>query len=117
MPNTVFRLPSRPVASGSAIMLILVALAAPARADSIDGRWCSEDGRRMDIQGSTIVTPNGTTMIGNYGRHDFSYTVPPQEPLAGTAITMRLRGETTINLWKGASGGEPEVWKRCTPVS
>lgn len=103
----------------SAALCVAAALpsARPALADSIDGRWCSEDGRRMDIQGSTIVTPNGTTMSGAYDRHGFSYTVPASEPGAGTAITMRLRGETTVMLWKGSASGEAEIWKRCTPVS
>ena len=88
-----------------------------ARADSIDGRWCAEDGRRMDINGSGIVTPGGTSMTGDYDRHGFSYVVPPGEKEAGTPVRMRLRGETTIHLFKGAGSGEPEIWKRCTPVS
>ncbi len=87
-----------------------------ARADAIDGRWCAEDGRRMDIQGPTVVTPHGSTLQGRYGRHDFAYAVPVGEPGAGQAITMRLNGDTTINLWRGETMGAPEIWKRCTPV-
>ena len=95
---------------------LFLALSSPARADAIDGRWCAEDGRRMDIQGPTVITPHGSTLQGRYGRHDFAYAVPVGEPGAGQAITMRLNGETTINLWRGETTGTPEVWKRCTPV-
>ncbi|MEI8145599.1 MAG: hypothetical protein WCH83_09070 [Alphaproteobacteria bacterium] len=92
-------------------------LASPALADSIDGRWCASDGRRMEIQGSTLITPRGVSLTGNYGRHDFAFVTPQGEPDAGTPVTMRLRGETMVHLWKGATSGEPEVWRRCTPVS
>ena len=93
------------------------ALALPALADSIDGRWCAEDGRRMDIEGATIVTPYGSKLAGEYSRHGFRYIAPAADPGAGAEIIMRLRGETTIHLWKDGMKGEPEVWKRCTPVS
>lgn len=97
---------------------LAAALAAtPAFADAIDGRWCAEDGRRMEIQGPTIVTPHGATLQGRYGRHDFAYEVPAGEPGAGSGVTIHLRGETTVHLWRGAPTGEPEVWRRCTPVS
>jgi hypothetical protein len=96
---------------------IFLAGAGLAHADSIDGRWCAEDGRRMDINGPAIVTPGGTAMSGDYDRHGFAFVIPPGEKEAGTPVRMRLRGETTIHLWKGTAGGEPEIWKRCTPVS
>jgi hypothetical protein len=95
----------------------LLALAAPARADAIDGRWCAEDGRRMDIEGAIIVTPYGSTLKGDYSRHGFRYIAPAAEPGAGTEIIMRLRNDTIIHLWKDGMKGEPEVWRRCTPVS
>ncbi len=86
-------------------------------ADVIDGDWCQADGRHMQIDGPTITTPAGNTLQGIYGRHSFTYTVPASEPAAGTTVTMRLVNETTVDLWMGVQSGDPEVWKRCTPVA
>src|SRR4051794_9020207 len=33
-----------------------VALPRSVRADAIDGDWCSEDGRRISVQGAAVVT-------------------------------------------------------------
>ena len=60
--------------------------AGAAQADAIDGAWCSADGRRLSIQGSNIVTPGGTAMVGRYGRHDFSYDTPASEPQGGAPV-------------------------------
>ncbi len=96
-------------------LLTLAALAVPhaARADAIDGAWCHEKGRRMVITGPSIVTPAGTTTAGDYGRHDFAYTVPSGEPGAGTRITMVLMGEYRVRVQQGDTA--PVVWERCGP--
>ncbi len=94
-----------------------LALGSAALADVIDGDWCQADGRHLQIDGPTIVTPAGNTIQGTYSRHSFSYTVPASEPAAGTTVYMRLLNETTVNLWMGTASGEPEVWKRCTPIA
>ncbi len=97
-----------------------LALSGLALADVIDGDWCQADGRHMQINGPTIVTPAGNTLQGLYSRHSFTYTVPASEPSAGATVTMRLVNETTVDLWMGTAGGDPaaaEVWKRCTPVA
>ncbi len=87
-----------------------------ARADAIDGDWCHPDGRRLSIDGASIVTPGGKRMTGNYGRHDFSYVVPAPEPSAGQNIAMQLLSEEAMNLRVGA--GAPQLWQRCKkPVS
>ncbi len=104
----------------SLTMATWLALGGVALADVIDGDWCQADGRHMQINGPTITTPAGNTLQGAYSRHSFAYTVPASEPLAGTQVTMRLLNETTVNLWKGATSGDPataEVWKRCTPIA
>jgi hypothetical protein len=86
---------------------------APALADAIDGNWCHPDGRRFEIAGPTIVTPNKTRTQGQYDRHYFSYVVPASDPGAGTAIAMTLLGETTVRI---KSGDRPEeTWTRCGP--
>jgi len=101
------------VAAGLAGFLVL---ASPARADSIDGNWCDTKGKTMSIAGSTIVTPGGTRMDGQYSRHNFAYTVPDRESGAGTPVTMSLVTENTIRLQAGTSGA-PETWHRCEQTS
>lgn len=96
-------------------LLTIGAFALPhaARADSIDGAWCHEKGKRMVITGPSIVTPGGTKAEGDYGRHDFSYTVPAGEPGAGTRIQMVLMGEYRVRVQEGDAA--PVVWERCGP--
>jgi hypothetical protein len=86
---------------------------ATAHADSIDGNWCHDLGKRMTISGSTIVTPAGSRTIGNYGRHDFSYVVPVGDPGAGTKIEMVLMGELRVQVKEG--NAPPVIWNRCGP--
>jgi hypothetical protein len=84
-----------------------------ALADAIDGDWCSEDGRRISIQGPSVVTPGGTKMRGSYTRHSFDYTTPPTEPDAGQEVAMRLLNETTVQIRTGKAEGAA-IWHRCT---
>lgn len=87
--------------------------AIPAHADAIDGLWCSQDGRRIVIEGSNVTTPGGRTITGQYGRHDFAFTVPAGEPRAGEPVAMRLRGEYRVMVTIGT--GSTEEWNRCRP--
>jgi hypothetical protein len=97
--------------------LAFSANAIPAFADSIDGNWCHNDGRRLTIRGPEIVTPGGKQMEGNYSRHYFNYTVPAPEPGAGETIFMMLANENTVYLRRGepATGVPQEIWVRCAP--
>lgn len=95
------------------LILATAALPHPARADAIDGAWCHEKGRRMVITGPNILTPGGTRAQGDYGRHDFAYTVPAGEPGTGTRIQMVLMGEARVRVQEGDAA--PVVWERCGP--
>ena len=101
------------VAAGLAGFLIS---SVAARADSIDGNWCDTKGKTMSISGSTIVTPGGTRMDGQYSRHRFAYTVPERASGAGAPVSMSLVTENTIRLQTGTSGA-PETWHRCEHTS
>jgi hypothetical protein len=93
----------------------LILIAAPARADAIDGHWCRVgDNKRMSIRGPEIVTPGGRTIHGDYGRHFFSYVVPPGEAGAGRKVAITLLGEY---LAHAREGDDPAVqeWRRCQP--
>ena len=94
----------------------------PASADSIDGNWCFTDGRHFSINGPDIVTPAGTSTVGDYGRHSFLYTVPGNETGAGALVAMRLLDENTIQLATGSDASETsksptQIWQRCFPVT
>jgi len=106
-----------PLMCTCAIMLVMAAH--PARADAIDGHWCFPDGKRMSIQGSSIVTPDGTPTQGNYARHFFTYVVPPAGQCAGNTISMALVNEDTMHLRVGTVSDVPvQVWHRCgSPTS
>ena len=94
----------------------LSVFAGPACADSIDGNWCHNDGRRFTIRGPEIVTPGGKQMEGNYSRHYFTYTVPAPEPGTGETVYMTLAGENTVYLRRGEpASGAQETWVRCSP--
>jgi hypothetical protein len=96
-----------------ATTILLGLAAAPALADSIDGNWCHQNGRRMMISGPSIVTPAGTKAQGDYGRHDFTYVVPATDPGAGTTIRMVLMGEMHVRVQEGDAAAV--VWDRCGP--
>jgi len=85
-----------------------------AAADAIDGQWCL-GASHFEISGSSIRTPGGNAITGNYERHGFDYVVPVNEDGAGTKIVMVLLNEETVRLTRGMS--PPETWKRCKPTS
>lgn len=95
---------------------------AAAAADAIDGHWCFGV-KRLSIEGPAIVTPGGTKMTGDYGRHDFRYVVPAGEAGAGNTVEMDLLSEEQMQLWPSgrqadANAGGAQMWKRCAaPVS
>ncbi len=94
------------------VALVVIGAASPVYADSIDGDWCHADGRNLTIAGPAIRTPGGSKMTGSYGRHDFSYVAPVNEPNKGETIAMRLMDENTVSVRIGA-GDAPQTWKRC----
>jgi len=107
---------------GLAAMGAALTASGGARADAIDGNWCSADHRHFAIAGPRITTPGGAQIIGRYDRHGFLYSVPEGEPHAGAQVVMDLMNEQTVHLhMRGAEFGdkpsELEVWKRCEVIS
>lgn len=106
----------RPIAG----VVALLATAAPAFADAIDGQWCDSKGRTFEIEGPKIVTPGGTAMTGDYSRHDFVYVIPAGEPGTGETVEMILLGDDDLSLTTGPATGarsQPEMWRRCSVTS
>jgi len=85
-----------------------------ARADAIDGQWCSDGGLRLTIQGPNLLSPGGARMAGDYDRHGFSYIAPAGEPGAGGRVDLRLMGENVVRV-QAANGPMEPVWRRCGP--
>jgi hypothetical protein len=106
------------IGAALAASVSLLALTTAARADAIDGDWCFE-AASLTIRGPAIRTPGGTQMTGDYDRHGFSYQAPAGEEPAGTEVVMRLHGEELMSLVKrtGMSATQPQMWRRCKPVS
>jgi hypothetical protein len=94
-----------------------VILTSPARADAIDGQWCSPEGKHLTIEGRRITTPGGAKMEGDYSRHAFSYVVPANEAPAGGTIYMSLVNETTVLVREGTPVAQPVTWKRCQNIT
>ena len=107
---------SRPVLSLGALLLGagIAWLPGTARADAIDGNWCSEAGLRLTIQGRSLLSPGGARMEGEYDRHHFSYTAPAGEPGGGGRVDLQLLGENLVRVQAAAGSIEP-MWRRCGP--
>ena len=84
-----------------------------ARADAIDGDWCSTDGMRMSIRGEQITTPGGKRIQGNYSRHAFDYVVPDGENGSGDVVNIILRGEYLALSSQGPVKRPLREWHRC----
>jgi hypothetical protein len=101
--------------AAAVVALVVAAQTGPARADAIDGNWCSHEGKSMSISGPDIVTPGGTRMKGDYDRHGFRYVVPAAEQPAGAQVDMSLVDEETLHVRVG--NGPVKTWRRCKPTS
>jgi hypothetical protein len=97
----------------------LICLCTAARADAIDGTWCSDKGGHVAIVGPKITLSGKTTFTGQYARHVFIYTVPAGEEHPGDQIYMRLQGEEDMTSYtiKDDHAVDPVAWKRCVETS
>ena len=98
----------------SAAFAIGALVATPALADSIDGEWCApEGGKSLSIQGSTIRTPGGQTVTGDYRRYSFTYVAPAGDWQAGQTIDMQFLRRQGVRVKIG--GGGESTWIPCPP--
>jgi len=84
-------------------------------ADSLDGDWCNPIDGKLTIDGSTISTPGGKSVAGNYGRHRFEYTAPDDDWQAGQSIVIQQFNEQLMELSVGDQPGRK--WRPCQLVS
>lgn len=97
-----------------AVAAALCVSVGPALADRIDGDWCNS-GRSLTINGPSIVTPGGNKIAGDYGRHDFRYTVPAGETGSGAQVAMTLVNDDNVEVRFGSEA--PQLWRRCRVTS
>lgn len=99
----------------ASVSLAFLALASPAFADSIDGKWCSEDGRRITIDGTLgIWGQAGLRLTGEYLRYTYLFAMPAGEPEAGQRVEMRFR-RSDQRIAVKIGDGEPKLWQKCPP--
>jgi hypothetical protein len=99
------------------LVLAVVMQAGTARADAIDGDWCSADGQRMSIRGDNITIPSGKQIVGSYSRHAFDYVIPSGESGSGDTVNIILRSEYLAFSRQGAGGDRPTEWRRCKDLN
>jgi hypothetical protein len=99
-----------------AFFISLIALATPAIADAIDGDWCLGS-KHLSVKGPAITLPSGTTIQGDYRRHEFLYQVPAGDTDAGSLIYLQLQGEDNMSLYhlKDGKPVDGQSWLRCAP--
>jgi hypothetical protein len=96
-----------------ALLLASLLPAASASADSLDGRWCTFDGRRMAINGPAVMVPGRGWTTGEYFRGALVYGVPGRQP--GTRLQVSLSELDEENLEVAIDGARAEIWHRCGP--
>jgi len=102
----------------SCAALVLVALGGSAWGDTVDGEWCSADGRRLIIDGADITTPDGSKTTGNYDAHHYLFTMPISEQNGGAEVDIVLVMDDTVHIRYlkepvGETALRPERWIRC----
>lgn len=94
---------------------LLTGLTVPALADALDGDWCNAIDGKLTIDGSTIITPAGKSVEGNYSRHRFDYTPPEGDWNAGQPIVIQQYSHTLMKL---SVGDQPaREWRPCQVIS
>ncbi len=97
------------------LIFTLSLLPTPALADSLDGDWCHADHGKLTIDGSTIITPAGRKLTGEYGRHRFIYDAPAGGWNGGKRIVIQQFSDHLMELKAGEGNAAP--WKPCVVVS
>jgi hypothetical protein len=54
---------------------------------------------------------------GDYTRHSFQYTVPPNQAGSGQPMSLILRSETRVDVRLGNPSEAFQVWHRCTATT
>ncbi len=101
---------------------LLFALTGVAHADSIDGRWCASDGRRLFIDKQVVIIDGSAQASGDYARHHYVFEMPQGAVMGGSTVDIVLISPNTAHVrYVSATGDElnekPELWTRCLETS
>lgn len=103
------------------LLLLTTAMIGHARAHGFDGRWCSPDGDRIIVRGSSVLTPEGNTVNGENRGRAYMFVLPEGEFGAGTEMWLELEanGNLRVSRLQDSTQGPPphDEWTRCDPVS
>lgn len=109
------------MALAALLSLALSSAAAVAEADSLDGRWCSPDGRRITVTGLAVITPGGREVIGRYSQKAFAFVMPEREWDGGKTFWMELKTSNSarVSVQSPHHEGPPphDLWRRCSDIS
>lgn len=89
-----------------------------ALADSLNGKWCTKDGRQYEISFEIVTLSDGFDVFGDYDRHHFVFRLPPNVNLGGATVDLVLvNRDVAFARYLTKSGleiySEPEKWTRC----
>ncbi|MDD9922720.1 MAG: hypothetical protein OXQ92_10650 [Boseongicola sp.] len=87
-------------------------------ADSVNGLWCSGDGRQFEISFEEVTLDSGEVVFGDYDRHHFLFTMPSHSRLGDTTVELVMgMKDRAIVRYISQSGielhHEMETWARC----
>ena len=91
--------------------LVYFASTSTVLADALDGDWCNERDGKLTINGSSIITPSGSTISGNYSRHRFTYRAPEGDWNGGKNIVIQQLNEEAMDL--SVDENTPTRWSPC----
>ncbi len=89
-----------------------------ALADSVNGEWCSSDGREIEILFEEVKLSDGTEAHGEYDRHHYVFRIPTNGEQGGATVDLVLadRDIAYVRYYSEAGlelSSEPEKWTRC----
>ena len=88
---------------------------------AVDGKWCSDDGRTISVNGLTVVAANGLPAVGAYTEKAFYFAEPRADGRAGPEIWMEPKGPDAVRVSVVSEvQKEPpphDLWSRCGVTS
>ena len=93
-----------------------------AHADQIDGKWCSLDGKSLNVNFTDVTTPGGNKVKANYNRHHIDFIIPAGEEDEGSKFGADQMNDNQIRVTITEADGEsrpPNIWaaQKCKDVT
>ena len=98
------------------VALLLAFPVAPARADQIDGKWCSMEGELIEVAFTDVTTLGGNAVKANYDRHHIDFVIPKGEKHEGMVFSADQLNHEQIRvtvIGDNGTGSPSEIWEKC----